>query len=352
MMSLGESPQVAAMRERSKRSTAQCNCNLYTLFLLAEPKYVSCVRLSEILETLSHDSVNRFLLRERYTPKDMFDEVKGELNLSGGTTSVDDRVVDKPYRDPSQTALVGYFWSGKHKRTVKGINLITLYYTDIAGNSYPINFRLYDKRDHKTKNDYFIEMLQEIKSWGVEPEWVTGDSWYSSLANLKFLRNEEVGFLFGVADNRKVSLEPGQEIQVQTLTIPESGLVVYLKEFGWVKVFAQGFKNEVRYYILFLPELEALKPLTRETFKQVHDRHWQIESFHRVIKQVCNIERFQVRDSQAIHNHFFCALRAFGKLQTMRIEGLIDNLYPVSRQLFIPVIRQFILKNLPEPASA
>jgi len=339
------------VREQSKPSTAQCNCHLYTLFLLAEPKYVSCVRLSKILEELSHDSVNRFLLREQYTPKDLFDEVKGELNLTGGTTSIDDSVVDKPYRDPSKTELVGYFWSGKHKRTVKGINLITLYYTDLAGTSYPVNFRLYDKRENKTKNDYFIEMLQEIKSWGVKPDWVTGDSWYSSLANLKFLRNEEVGFLFGVADNRKVSQERGQEMQVQRLAIPESGLVVYLKEFGWVKVFAQDFKNEARYYILWRPELDELKTVTRGTFKQAHDRHWQIESFHRVIKQVCNIERFQVRNQQAIRNHFFCALRAFGKLQTMRMEGLIDNLYQVSRQLFIPVIRQFILKNCPEPAS-
>jgi len=148
-----------------------------------------------------------------------------------------------------------------------------------------------------------------------------------------------------------VLLEQGKEVQIQTLTIPETGLVIYLKEFGWVKVFCQDFKNEARYYILFLPELEALKLLNRETFKQVHDHHWQIERFHRVIKQVCNIERFQVRDEQAIRNHFFCALSAFGKLQTMRIEGLIDNLYQVSRQLFIPVIRQFILKNRSEPSS-
>ena len=339
------------MRERSKPLTAQCNRNLYTLFLLAEPKYVSCVRLAEILEELSHDSVNRFLLREEYTPKDLFDEVKGEPILKGGTTSVDDSVVDKPYRDPRKTELVGYFWSGKHKRTVKGINLITLYYTDIAGNSYPINFRLYGKRENKTKNDYFIEMLQEIKRWGVEPAWVTGDCWYSSLSNLKFLRNEEAGFLFGVAENRKVSLEQGKEVQIQTLAIPESGLRVCLKEFGWVKVFCQDFKNEARYYMIFLPELEVLTALTREKFKQVHDHHWQIECFHRVIKQVCNIERFQVRNEQAIRNHVFCALSAFAKLQTMRIEGLIDNLYQVSRQLFIPVIRQFILKNRSEPLS-
>jgi len=116
VMSLGEFPQrYPVVRERSKPSTAQCNCNLYTLFLLAEPKYISCVRLAEILKELSHDSVNRFLLRERYTPKDLFDEVKRELNLAGGTTSVDDNVVHKHYRAPNKTALVGYFWSGKHK---------------------------------------------------------------------------------------------------------------------------------------------------------------------------------------------------------------------------------------------
>ena len=40
----------------------------HTLFLLAESKYPVCTRLAGILEDLSHDSVNRFLLRERYEP--------------------------------------------------------------------------------------------------------------------------------------------------------------------------------------------------------------------------------------------------------------------------------------------
>ena len=35
----------------------------------------------------------------------------------------------------------------------------------------------------------------------------------------------------------------------------------------------------------------------------------------------------------------------------MRLEGLIDNVYQVSRALCIPVIRQFIAENLTvEPA--
>ena len=73
---------------------------------------------------ISHDSVNRFLYREAYRPLDLFEEVRRTLNLKGGTLSVDDTVLDKPYSQYME--LVGYFWSGKHHRTVKGIDLITL----------------------------------------------------------------------------------------------------------------------------------------------------------------------------------------------------------------------------------
>lgn len=105
----------------------------YTLFLLAEAKYSGCTRLAEIIEDISHDSVNRFLLRESYEPKDLFDEIKPHINLIGGTIGGDDTVIDKPYSDPKLTELIGYFWSGKHHRVVKGIQLITLYYTDVSG---------------------------------------------------------------------------------------------------------------------------------------------------------------------------------------------------------------------------
>ena len=61
----------------------------------------------------------------------MYDEAVKTLNPTSGTLSVDDSVLDKPYS--YSVALVGCFWFGKHHRSVKGINLITLYYTDISG---------------------------------------------------------------------------------------------------------------------------------------------------------------------------------------------------------------------------
>ena len=102
--------------------------------------------MAEILEGLSHDSVNRFLLRERYDSKDLFDEVKQHVDLIGGTLSGDDTVIDKPHSDPSLTELIGYFWSGRHHRVVRGIQLITLCYTDLSGKSIPINYRIYNKQ--------------------------------------------------------------------------------------------------------------------------------------------------------------------------------------------------------------
>jgi len=33
---------------------------------------------------ISHDSVNRFLVRERFDPKDLFDEGKARIELVGG----------------------------------------------------------------------------------------------------------------------------------------------------------------------------------------------------------------------------------------------------------------------------
>ena len=66
----------------------------------------TCRRLAEI-QPISHDSVNRFLNRASYAPKDLFDEAKLTLPREGGTLSIDDTVLDKPYAN--DMAYLGYF---------------------------------------------------------------------------------------------------------------------------------------------------------------------------------------------------------------------------------------------------
>ena len=89
---------------------------------------------------------------------------------------------------------MAHFWSGKHHRVVKGLSLVTLYYTDVQGRSLPVNYRIYDKADSKTKNDYFLDMLAEVLAWGLRPAFTTADSWYSCEKNLKGGKKPPDGF--------------------------------------------------------------------------------------------------------------------------------------------------------------
>jgi Transposase DDE domain len=312
---------------------------MYLGFLMSEPKSSTCTRLSQVMG-ISHDSANRFLLRESYEPKDLFDEAKKLVNMQGGTLNVDDTTLDKPYSQKMD--LVGHFWSGKHHRVVKGLSLVTLYYTDPQERSVPVNYRVYDKADKKTKNDYFQDMLGEVMAWGLCPAFCTADAWYSCDKNLKAVKNHGMGFMFAIESNRTVSLQRGTQQQVQSLEIPDEGLLVWLRQFGQVKLFRTHLKEQLRHYIVFLPKDEDYASYQRADFKKLHAHHWAIEQYHRMLKQVCNVERFQVRGKVPIMNHIFAALCGFLQLQKMQFLSLISNAYQWQRELFTHVVASFI----------
>jgi hypothetical protein len=213
----------------------------------------------------------------------------------------------------------------------------------------PVNFRVYDKSSGKTKNDYFQEMVKEVLCWGLKPNIVTGDSWYACIANFKFLRNQELSFLFGIEKNRVISTQVGQYQQIGTAEIPQEGLYTHLKEFDFVKVFQTVDQdNDVRYYVYFHPNEEKRPFISRAEFEQAHQEHWQIERgrpavFHRTCKQVCNLEKFFVRTNSAIKTHLFGALRAFIRLSALVKDHFLDSFYSLHRQLFLQAQREFIL---------
>ena len=55
-------------------------------------------------------------------------EVKPEVQLGSGVLVLDDTVLDKPYA--RKMDMVHSMRSGKHHAVVKGINLLTLFWTD------------------------------------------------------------------------------------------------------------------------------------------------------------------------------------------------------------------------------
>lgn len=301
--------------------------------LISEPISPTCTGLANTLD-ISHDSINRFLEREHFEPKDLYDEAIQSLNPKGGILSIDDTVIDKPYS--KHMHLVDHFWSGKHHKAVQGLNLITLYYTDKLGNSLPVNYRLYDHSDNKTKNDYFLDMLDEVLDWGLSASYVTGDSWYSPTKNLKSIKYRGLGFMFAIKSNRIVSVTRGTWQQVQTL--PDGSFShqpVWLKDFGFVRLFRTHLKDQVRHYVLFNPNDSHHEEdgLFITSFNYLHDIHWKIEQFHRALKQLCSVEKFQVRRKRLILNHVFASLLGFVYLSTMQ-----TSMYRWRFELFRPIV--------------
>ncbi len=326
------------IRTTSRPPTGKCTLSMYMGYLMSSAKSANCTDLAYVMN-LSHDSVNRFLLRECYEPEDLFNEAKKLLNIVGGVLHVDDTTLDKPYSQHMD--LVGHFWSGKHHKVVKGLNLITLYYTDPQGRGLPVNYRLYDKTEGKTKNDYFCDMLKEVLDWGLKPIASTGDSWYSCKENLKAVKKHQMSFLFAIESNRRVSVKKGTWTQVQQLDVPTQGMMVYLREFGEVKLFRTMLKNQQRHYIVFLNNNDY-DAFDENQFQCWHDQHWEIEQYHRMLKQVCNIEKFQVRRQTPIRNHIFAALCSYVQLQQMQFTALITNAYRWQRDLYKDIIASFI----------
>lgn len=319
-----------------KKTTAYCNLDLYSQYLLVNPRNRGCTKLSESLGTMSHDSVLNFLVREEYTPSDLFERVQSLCVLSGGTLSVDDSIWDKPYSKPAHNELIGKHYSGKHHRSVQGICLVTLFYTDTLGVRLPVNYRIYQQEGEKTKNELFRAMLDEVLDWGLAPQLITGDAWYASKENLAWIRRKELDACFGIEKDRLVSIEKGNFEQVCKMEIAQEGNLVYLKNFDFVTVFRKEQAKKVRHYIYYhYYKRGEDKPLkaSRKSFEDAHKQHWNIEEFHRAKKQLCNAENFLVRRKSAVKTHIFAVYWAFVNLEEMVKNKVIRNWYQFRNQI-------------------
>ena len=88
---------------------------------------------------------------------------------------------------------------------------------------------------------------------GGETAFVTGDCWYSSIANLKAAKNSGLDFMFAVKSNLTVSIQKGHYQQVQSLEIPDEGVTVWLHNSSYVKRYQTRLKNELRHDVVYIP---------------------------------------------------------------------------------------------------
>jgi putative transposase len=293
-------------------NVTKCQDTDYIDFLIASPKTVSCTEAAAVQPpapaAASHDAFTRLLLRVEPDPETLWREARTLVHRKGGLLVLDDSTLDKPYA--RKIALVGRHWSGKHHAVVRGINLITLLWTD-GDRSIPCDYRLYDKaNDGLTKNDHFGAMLRAAADRGFAPACVAFDGWYSSLENLKLIRGLGWSWLTRLKTNRKVNLDRTGLRPVGGVAIEAGGTIVHLEGYGLIRVFRIVSRDGDTEH--WATDDLAMDKLTRLMYAE---RSWGIENYHRGLKQCCGVERSQARSSRAQRNHIGMAIRASLRLE-------------------------------------
>ena len=71
-------------------------------------------------------------------------------------------LINKLYSNTNRSELIIYYYLVKHHDILKGINIVTFYYTDPQTLRILINYKIITLKDKKTKNKLFGEVLKEI----------------------------------------------------------------------------------------------------------------------------------------------------------------------------------------------
>ena len=324
----------------------------YIQFLLATPEVASATEAARVQpgssRKVAHDAYTRLLTRLEPDPADLWAEVRPLVTRAGGTLVVDDTVLDKPFA--RKMGLVGHHWSGRHRAVVRGINLVTLAWTD-GDAVYPTDYRLVDPAEvpRRTKNDLFGELLAAAAARGLAPAYVCFDAWYSGLANLKAVRACGWHFVTQVRSNRRVNPDRTGNRSISACDITAAGTVVHLEGFGLVKAFRTvATTGDAEHWIT--DDLSMAPP---DRLAQA-ERAWAIEEYHRGLKQHTEVDRCQARLVRSQRSHIGYALRAFVRLEWHRYStgtGWFEAKWDITRD----AVRGYLADpkyRLPRPATA
>jgi len=322
--------------------------DIYSDYLIAQNQYATAVGLSELLEgRISHDKVTRFLNKEKFASKDLWEYVKSDIRKveedKGGVLILDDTIEEKTYTDENE--IICWHYSHSKGRCVKGVNLLSCLarYGDVA---FPIAYELVHKdvffcdvatrkiirQSSITKNEMFRSMIAQAVTNNVKFEYILADIWFGAKKNMEFIHYDmKKKFIFGIKANRLVALseeeaKKGQYQNLSTLPIKDrEKRIVWLKDLSFpVALIVKIFKNEdgsTGTLYLVTNDLES----STDRIYEIYQKRWRIEEYHKSIKQNASLEKSPTKVVRSQKNHIFASIIAYCKLEFLKTKTSLTH---------------------------
>ena len=322
--------------------------DIYSDYLIAQSRQATAIGLSSLLEgSLSHDQITRFLNRNEFSSKDLWQYVKPKVREleqeTGGVLIIDDSIEEKPYTD--ENAIVSWHFSHAKGRCVKGINILSclVRYGDL---SLPIGLEVVHKdvqfcdlktkkekrKASVTKNEYFRQLTRQALMNQVKFEYVLSDNWFGAKNNLEFIHNElKKKFIIGMKTNRLVALsdeerKKGQYQNLSTLNIKDGeARKAWLKDLSLpVTILKKVFKNEdgstgTLYLVTNDFDIDS------DRIYEIYQKRWRIEEYHKSIKQNSSLEKSPTKKIRSQKNHLFASIIGYCKLELLKIKTCLNH---------------------------
>ena len=334
--------------------------DLYSDYLISAFGQTTATGLSALLNgEISHDSVQRFLGGERKTSEDLWRIVKPhvrKIESPEGVLIVDDSIAEKPYTDENE--IICWHYDHTQQRNVKGINFVTCLYHN-RGMSLPVGFELIAKTEYytdpkdgkekrrspKTKNEYYREMTHQALRNRIQFKYVLNDVWFSAAENMNFVKNTlKKDFVMPLKANRKVALslsakQNGQYQRVETLELePVQPVTVYLESVLFpLLLIKRVFTNEDGSTgTMYLVTSDTT--LSGDGIATLYQKRWNVEPYHKSLKQNASLEKSPTQTVTTQTNHFFAALCGYIKLELLKGTTKLNH-FALKSKLYLQAIQ-------------
>jgi len=340
--------------------------DLYSDYLITSFSLTTATGLSELVDqAYSHDQITRFLGQEEYDQKKYWKTIKPivrAVEQADGVLLIDDTIEEKPYTDEND--IVCYHYDHTQGRAVKGINIVNfVYHLSLATAeeiSIPVAFELvsktevcqakktgkYKRKSKISKNEQVRARLKILVYQNqLKFKYVIWDSWFSAKENMQLVK-QKLGkeFVAAIKSNRLVALsEPdkraGQFVAVSDLDLKAGqGRLVYLKGLDFPVLLAkQVFINkDGSTGTLYLVSSDTF--LTYFELTAIYQKRWNVETFHKSIKQNAALEKSPTKTVRSQSNHIFAAMIAFIKLEQLKLTHKTNH-FALKSKLYLKALK-------------
>lgn len=321
--------------------------DLYSDYLLASFGATTATGLSQLLEgEISHDQVTRYLAGTQKTASDLWRTVQSfvrEVQSVAGVLIMDDSIEEKPYTDENDMGCWHYDHSKDRLR--KGINFLTALYSS-QGVSVPVGFHLVAKTEKYTdpktqqekrrspvsKNEVCRELIKQAVTNRLPFRFVLFDVWFASAETMVFLKQQlHRDLICPLKTTRKVALskadkQQGRYTRVDTLELAaQATREVYREGVDFPLVLVkQVFTNAdgsvgIRYLV------SSDTTLSFDDLTTTSHKRWQVECYHKSLKQNVSLAKSPTQTETTQTNHFFAALCGFLKLERLKGKTKLNH---------------------------